>query len=303
MAISLATKKETDAFDKDYTIGLKSTLASDSSADFGDVIQVKKALSNLGYYTPNKKIGESEDKFSPYADFNIFNSIGIFQKDKGLRFDEIIKKGGETERAVNNIFKKQKREDADEKSGGRYGDSTYDGYYKRVRGKEGIGFTKKNKLGTNIDQDTHTGITGSFLGLVKAKRPEKNYSPLESLREDEIEEIYYNDVYKQYNIDKIEDTRIGETLFDTLTNHSPTAPIKWLQEGINTYGFQNIDVDGALGKQTYETLNNLDENTIKNINNDFTDKRHLDLDKQIEKDPSKKLWRGLRSRFDSFRIN
>ncbi len=80
------------------SFGLKSTLATNASADFDDTLKTKKALGSLGYYeTP-------EYGLTRYPDTKLFEGIKDFQTDYGLKVDGVMKPGGETENALGTIL-------------------------------------------------------------------------------------------------------------------------------------------------------------------------------------------------------
>ena len=73
---------------------LKSTIDASARTDGDDVRSVKSALNGIVYYQkPEWGITDSPDT-------ELFDSIGRFQTDHGLKHDRIMKPGGETEREL-----------------------------------------------------------------------------------------------------------------------------------------------------------------------------------------------------------
>ncbi len=73
---------------------LKSIIGESTNANGDDVLAVKSALEDLGYY-------EKPDwGISPYVDLGMFDAIECFQANTGLKRDRIMKPGGETEREL-----------------------------------------------------------------------------------------------------------------------------------------------------------------------------------------------------------
>jgi len=75
-------------------IAIRSTLASDSSADPLDVEITKDALGALGHYAvPDWGV-------TPIPDADLFAGVRAFQADNALRVDGVMKPGGPTHRAL-----------------------------------------------------------------------------------------------------------------------------------------------------------------------------------------------------------
>lgn len=68
-----------------------------------DSSSVKTALTALDYYD------DSETGLSPYGDDDLYESIQSFQKDNGLKVDQIIKPGGPTENKINEKLAEDKK--------------------------------------------------------------------------------------------------------------------------------------------------------------------------------------------------
>jgi len=73
---------------------LKSTLGRSYNVDPNDVLTVKKALNDLGYYE------EPEWGITPYPDNDLFKGIEGFQKDYKLKVDGLMKPNGPTEKEL-----------------------------------------------------------------------------------------------------------------------------------------------------------------------------------------------------------
>ena len=68
-------------------------LSSNSNTDRRDVRNVKTFLGKNGYI-------EQKDEYSPYPDSGLFAGIKAFQKNKALKVDGVMNRGGETEIAM-----------------------------------------------------------------------------------------------------------------------------------------------------------------------------------------------------------
>ncbi|HLO78105.1 MAG TPA: peptidoglycan-binding domain-containing protein [Magnetospirillum sp.] len=75
---------------------LKKAMGTNYLVDSGDIVNTKKALSQLGYYDapPHRGIDD-------WTDDAMFNGIRAFQQDKGLKVDGFMRPGGPTEMAIN----------------------------------------------------------------------------------------------------------------------------------------------------------------------------------------------------------
>lgn len=150
-----------------------------------------------------------------------------------------------------------------------------------------------------IDQPTNMGITQSTLDNFKRAHPELAEQYPETVRDinkPQSDNIYQLDFYRPNKVDKIENEEIAEAYFDFLVNHSPDLPRRSLQEAINEYGDENIEVDGIVGSQTIEALNRVaqDPETAQNIINYINDKRIDSLNSRS--DNFRRRYPGLENR-------
>ncbi len=88
---------------------LNSTIATNHDVDPRDTLTTKKALFRLGYYDD---LGQG---VNDWVDGEMFRGIEKFQKDHGLKVDQIINPGGPTAQALN-----QALDHPSLKNGGRY---------------------------------------------------------------------------------------------------------------------------------------------------------------------------------------
>lgn len=85
-------------------IKLRSRVDGASNVDLEDILPLKHAMQNLGYYrTPSYGM-------NPYPDEELFTGITNFQKDHDLTVDGIMKPDGETERTMNAIIKQRRNQ-------------------------------------------------------------------------------------------------------------------------------------------------------------------------------------------------
>lgn len=77
-------------------LNLKSPIGTNYRVDLNDLMETKRALSDLGYYDvpPHRGIDD-------WTDDATFDGIKRFQQDNGLKVDGFMRPGGPTERAMN----------------------------------------------------------------------------------------------------------------------------------------------------------------------------------------------------------
>lgn len=75
---------------------LKRPMDENSNVDYGDIVNAKQALRQLGYYQP-----PFGNEVGAWVDPPLFDGIRKFQKDNRLKLDGLMKPGGPTERAIN----------------------------------------------------------------------------------------------------------------------------------------------------------------------------------------------------------
>lgn len=149
-------------------------------------------------------------------------------------------------------------------------------FQNRIFQEEGQGYNM-------VDQPTHTGIIQSTLDNFRKAHPEEsdNYPVnIRDLNFEQINNIYRKDFFDKYNIDRIRNDDLAFVLYDTLVNHSPASPSRWIQQGINENSTNNITVDGVIGSQTINAANALTEEENQNVINYFLDKRFDDFTQQ-----------------------
>lgn len=114
-----------------------------------------------------------------------------------------------------------------------------------------------------IDQPTNSGITQPTLNKYNQRHPEagfpENVRELTGLQAEQIyTELYYND----RNIGDINNPRIAHAIFDmgVMSNYSNVG--RTVQNTINETQGTNLAIDGNIGAQTIQALNNIPENQV-----------------------------------------
>jgi hypothetical protein len=79
---------------KDQEFRLRASLGPTYRTDPEDVLELKKLLLALGYYSlPDQGVTEFPDRA-------LFNGVREFQKKNGLKIDGVVRPGGPTEKAL-----------------------------------------------------------------------------------------------------------------------------------------------------------------------------------------------------------
>jgi len=72
-------------------------IAQNTNCNPQDILWLKQSLHDLGFYIPDKRADESDDKLNPYPNTNLFDSINNFQTKYKISEHGIVKPGYQTE--------------------------------------------------------------------------------------------------------------------------------------------------------------------------------------------------------------
>lgn len=78
---------------------LRAALSPDHLAEPDDILDTKKTLMALGYYSPL-----DGDPPGAWVDNDLFSGIRQFQRDHGLKVDALLRPGGPTEQTMNAVL-------------------------------------------------------------------------------------------------------------------------------------------------------------------------------------------------------
>lgn len=114
-----------------------------------------------------------------------------------------------------------------------------------------------------IDQPTNSGITQPTLNKYNQIHPEAEFP--ENVREltgQQAEQIYTELYYNDRNIGDINNPRIAHAIFDmgVMSNYSNVG--RTVQNTINETQGTNLAIDGNIGEQTIQALNNIPANQV-----------------------------------------
>ena len=119
-----------------------------------------------------------------------------------------------------------------------------------------------------IDQPTNSGITGPTLKQYNRLHPNFNFPDnVKDLTPEQIDQIYKELFFENRRIDEIENERIGYAVYDMGVMSKFKNVVKMVQETINETTDDTVSVDGVMGDETLNALNNIPDDKV----DDFMD--------------------------------
>ena len=125
-----------------------------------------------------------------------------------------------------------------------------------------------------IDQPTNDGITQPTLNIYNQKHPEAGFPKnVRELTRQQAEQIYTELYYNDRNIGNINNARIAHAIFDmgVMSNYSNVGKI--VQNTLNETQGTKLAVDGIIGRQTIQALNNIPANQVNKFMETLIDNR------------------------------
>ena len=125
-----------------------------------------------------------------------------------------------------------------------------------------------------IDQPTNIGITQPTLDKYNADHPNFNFPQnVKDLTGDQAQQIYAEDYYDERRIGDIENERIANAVFDMgmMSNFNNVGKI--VQETLNDSMGTNLKIDGKIGDNTINALNNIPDNKVDEFMKDLKENR------------------------------
>jgi len=125
-----------------------------------------------------------------------------------------------------------------------------------------------------IDQPTNSGITQATLDKYIADHPRFNFpSELKQLTGEQAQQIYSEDYYDERRIGEIENDRIASAIFDMSVMSNFTNVGKIVQKTLNASLGESLKIDGKIGNNTLNALNNIPDNKIDNFMQNLKENR------------------------------
>ena len=90
-------------------------------------------------------------------------------------------------------------------------------------------------------------------GISKRAYPDED---IKNMTAERAKEIYYNDWWKALRLDQIDAYLLQEEIFELAVNVGKSRGVKIVQRALNYLGDSHIRVDGILGNQTIQAINN-----------------------------------------------
>ena len=113
-----------------------------------------------------------------------------------------------------------------------------------------------------IDQPTNAGITQPTLNKYNADHPNFNFPDnIKNLTQEQVIQIY-REYYNNRRINEIKNQRIAASVFDMAVMSNFNNVGKIVQETLNSVIGENLNIDGKIGNNTINALNNIPDNKI-----------------------------------------
>ena len=139
--------------------------------------------------------------------------------------------------------------------------------------------TMKNEGGyidtlNKIDQPTNIGITQPTLNKYNTEHPCYNFPKnVKDLTPEQVQQIYVEDYYDERRIGEIENERIATAIFDMGVMSNFRNVIKMVQKTLNDSMSENLVVDGKMGKNTINALNDIPLYKVNDFMNTLKENR------------------------------
>ena len=149
-----------------------------------------------------------------------------------------------------------------------------------------------------IDQITNTGITQTALDKYNKDHPNFNFPKnLKQLTREQVQQIYSTDYYDEHQIGKIKNERIATAVFDMGVMSNFNNVVKIVQKTLNYSRGENLNIDGKIGNNTINALNNIPSNKIDDFMRDLKENRIEYLQKLPEWNKYGKGWTARTNRY------
>ena len=125
-----------------------------------------------------------------------------------------------------------------------------------------------------IDQPTNIGVTQPTLDKYNADHPNFNFpETVKDLSPEQVQQIYGEDYYDERRIGEIENERIATAIFDMGVMSNFRNVIKIVQKTLNNSMGGTLVVDGKMGKNTINALNNIPVYKVNDFMNTLKENR------------------------------
>ena len=125
-----------------------------------------------------------------------------------------------------------------------------------------------------IDQPTNAGITKGALDRYNTDHPNFNFPHnVRELTPEQAVQIYKEDYYDERRINEIENDRIAGAIFDMGVMSKFSAVSRIVQETLNENTNTKLAVDGIMGNDTINALNNIPNSDIAAFMDALKEKR------------------------------
>ena len=114
-----------------------------------------------------------------------------------------------------------------------------------------------------IDQPTNSGIIQPTLDKYNTHHPDLKFpDKVKDLTSEQARQIYGEYYYDERRIGDIKNQRIANALFDMGVMSNFNNVVKMLQKTLNDSMGENLKIDGKIGDNTINAINNIPDNKI-----------------------------------------
>lgn len=107
---------------------------------------------------------------------------------------------------------------------------------------------------------TNHGVSAKFYERIIGRPP--SIEDMKSLTKVEAHILFKNEFWDKVRADEIQDQGVAEIIADHAINANPTVTAKIVQRTLNKYFGKNLTVDGAIGNQTLQAINSVDDKLL-----------------------------------------
>jgi hypothetical protein len=167
-------------------------------------------------------------------------------------------------------------------------DNRFRGFMGRIMRTEG-GYEDRP---SRIDEPTNMGVRQTTLDSYRRKNGRYDFpKDVKDLTPKQAKEIYRNTFFDPLRIAEIKNDRIAYAFFDIGVHSGQYGATKILQKAVNEYyGFAKLDVDGAIGKNTLDSLNQIENDQVDSFMDIFLAHRQESMKNMDGYDMFKRGW-------------
>ncbi|SED22148.1 Predicted Peptidoglycan domain-containing protein [Tenacibaculum sp. MAR_2009_124] len=129
-----------------------------------------------------------------------------------------------------------------------------EGGFQLLKNDKGNYNSRKELVGTNH------GVSAKFYERVIGRPP--SVEDMKSLTKAESHILFKNEFWDKVRADEIQSQGVAEIIADHAINANPRVTAKIVQRTLNNYFGKSLAVDGAIGSQTLQAINSVDDKLL-----------------------------------------